>query len=195
MNATTSLPLFLLHAVLVPGQRLPLKVFEPRYLDMASRCLKNSEPFGICLIKSGKEVGAAGEPYTVGTLAHIEQWEMPQSGILHLQVRGGERFSVVRTEKHGELVVAEVELWPPEPELEVPSRYAMLVDFLQQVLEGRDTPGEPQYTNAAWVSWRLAELLPVINEIRQRWLEQRDPVMRLGDILDTLGKLAEGLEE
>ena len=189
------LPLFLLHAVLVPGQRLPLKVFEARYLDMVSDCLKREQPFGVCLIKSGREVGAAGEPHAVGTLAHIEQWEMPKPGVLHILVRGGERFRVQSTEKHGELVTAEVELWPPEPELEVPSRYGMLVEFLREVREGKELPEEPQFSNAAWVGWRLAELLPVINHIRQRWLETRDPVMRLSDIYDTLSRLAEGMEE
>lgn len=189
------LPLFLLHAVLFPGQRLPLKVFEARYLDMVSDCFKHEQPFGICLIKSGREVGAAGEPHPVGTLAHIEQWEMPEPGVLHILVRGGERFRVQSTEKRGELVTAEVDLWPPEPELEVPGRYAMLVDFLRELLEGRELPEEPHFNNAAWVGWRLAELLPVINDVRQRWLETRDPVMRLSNIFDTLSSLAEGMEE
>jgi len=189
------LPLFLLHAVLVPGARLPLKVFEARYLDMASHCLKTGEPFGICLIKSGREVGEAGEPHQVGTLAHIEQWEMPQAGILMLQVRGGERFEIRSHEKRGELVMAEVDLWPPEPELEVPARYAALVEFLKQVLEGREWPEEPRYEDAAWVSWRLAELLPVIHDIRQRWLEIRDPVMRLADMQDVIVRLAEDMQE
>jgi Lon protease-like protein len=189
------LPLFLLHAALVPGARLPLKVFEARYLDMVSACLKASTSFGICLIKSGREVGDAGEPHPVGTLAHIEKWEMPQQGVLHLQVRGGERFRALQTRKQGELVLAEVELWPPEPDLEIPARYQMLPDFLRDVYRERTLPEEPQYESATWVGWRLAELLPVINETRQRWLEMRDPIMRLSSILDTLNQLAEGMDE
>ncbi len=189
------LPLFLLHAVLVPGARLPLKVFEARYVDMVSRCLKSGEPFGICLLKSGAEVGAAGVPQPVGTLAYIEECESPQTGILMLQVRGGERFQIQKLHKQGELLLADVELWPLEPELEVPERYAMLVEFLQEVLEGAELAEEPEFNNAAWVSWRLAERLPVIHEIRQRWLAQRDPIIRLADIHDTMQQLAEGLEE
>ena len=162
-------PLFLLHAVLVPGARLPLKVFEARYLDMVSQCLKTAEPFGICLIKSGKEVGSAAVPHTVGTLAHIEECESPQTGILSLHVRGGERFSIRKLDKHGELLVAEVDLWGPEPELEVPARYGTLVEFLHELLEGKELPDEPEFNDAAWVSWRLAELLPVIHDLRQRW--------------------------
>jgi len=182
--------LFLLHAVLVPGQRLPLKVFEARYLDMVSACLKNEQPFGVCLIKSGREVGTAGEPHAVGTLAYIEQWEMPQPGVLHILVRGGERFAIRSSETHGELVTAEVDTWPPDPELEIPGRYAGLVELLKEVLKDRPDTAANHFHDAAWVSWQLAALLPVGNETRQRWLEQRDPVMRLGEILVELEKLA-----
>ncbi len=183
-------PLFLLHAVLVPDQRLPLKVFEARYLDMVSACLKNEQPFGVCLIKSGREVGAAGEPHAVGTFAHIEQWEMPKPGVLHILVRGGERFAIRSSETHGELVTAEVETWPPDPELEIPGRYAGLVELLKAVLKDQPDTVANHFHDAAWVSWQLAALLPVGNETRQRWLEQRDPVMRLGEILAELEKLA-----
>lgn len=190
------LPLFLLHTVLVPGQRLPLKVFEARYLDMVSERLRNEQPFGVCLLRSGHEVGAAGEPCPVGTLAHIEQWEMPQPGVLHILVRGGERFNIRASERHGELVVAETETWPADHRLEIPDRYRPLVVFLQEVrAKSKEGDNGADYGDAAWVSWRLAELLPVINETRQRWLETRDPVMRLSDILDTLSRLAEGLDE
>lgn len=182
--------LFLLHAVLVPGQRLPLKVFEARYLDMVSACLKNEQPFGVCLIKSGREVGAAGEPHAVGTFAGIEQWEMPKPGVLHILVRGGERFAIRSSETHGELVTAEVETWPPDPELEIPGRYTGLVELLKEALKDQPDIAASNFHDASWVSWQLAALLPVGNETRQRWLEQRDPVMRLGEILAELEKLA-----
>lgn len=183
-------PLFLLHAVLAPGQRLPPKVFEARYLDMVSDCLKHEKPFGVCLIKSGHEVGAAGEPHAVGTFAYIEQWDMPKPGVLHILVRGGERFAIRSSETHGELVTAEVETWPPDPELEIPGRYAGLVELLKEALKDRSDTAANNFRDAAWVGWQLAALLPVGNESRQRWLEQRDPVMRLGEILVELEKLA-----
>ena len=185
------LPLFLLHTVLIPGQRLPLKVFEARYLDMVSACLKQEKPFGVCLIKSGREVGEAGQPHAVGTLATIEQWEMPKPGVLHILVRGGERFRIRSHTQHGELVTAEVELWEPEPVLEIPQRYAGLVEFLRQVIRPEPGGRGEEFDNASWVGLRLSELLPVTNETKQRWLEQRDPVARLGDILLELERLAQ----
>ena len=69
------IPLFPLHSVLFPGGRLPMRIFEQRYMDMAKVCLKESSSFGICLIASGEEVAQRGRkpatPEAVGTLAHI----------------------------------------------------------------------------------------------------------------------------
>ena len=64
-----SLPLFPLNTVLFPGGLLPLRVFEARYMDMTRECLKAEQPFGVCLIKDGKEVGTPANPEPVGTLA------------------------------------------------------------------------------------------------------------------------------
>lgn len=190
-----SLPLFLLHTVLFPGARLPLKVFEARYLDMVSDCFKHGSPFGVCLIKSGREVGDAGMPHTVGTLAYIEQWEMPKPGILHILVRGGERFAVRSTAVDRQLVTAAVSLWEPEPGLEIPQRYDSLVEFLREVLS-RDgaPPAEARFDDASWVGMRLAELLPVDNASKQQWLAERDPVLRLASILEVLTRLARPAE-
>lgn len=187
-------PLFLLHTVLIPGARLPLKVFETRYLDMVSQCLKNNTPFGVCLIRSGQETGSAGEPWPVGTLATIQNWDMPKPGVLHIEVLGTERFSIVDQEKQGELITGTIDVWPAEPELEIPARYAGLVEFLRAVLQDREDVSEADFNNASWVGWRLAALLPVSNETRQQWLMMRDPVMRLGEILAALTRLADDQE-
>jgi Lon protease-like protein len=91
------IPLFPLHTVLFPGGRLRLKVFEARYLDMVSERMRAELPFGICLIKSGSEVGGGAEPETVGTLANIVEADMDTPGILMLRVEGGARFVVEHT--------------------------------------------------------------------------------------------------
>jgi Lon protease-like protein len=186
------LPLFLLHTVLIPGAQLPLKVFEARYLDMVSECLKTGQPFGVCLIKSGREVGDAGKPHAVGTLAHIEQWEMPVPGVLHILVRGGERFAIVRTHVDGQLVSADVDRWDPEPERAIPDRYEALARFLRELFaQAGEAPAEARFDDAGWVSWQLAAVLPVANTVKQQWLALRDPLERLAAILEELTRLAE----
>lgn len=192
MTSGERLPLFLLHTVLIPGALLPFKVFEARYLDMVSDCLKNGKPFGVCLIKSGREVGDAGEPHAVGTLAHIEQWEMPTAGVLHILVRGGQRFAIARTHVDGQLVSADVSRWEEESERAIPPRYEALVAFLKELLsQGIGPPPAARFDDAGWVSWRLAEALPVTNAVKQQWLALRDPLERLAAIFDHLAQLAE----
>jgi Lon protease-like protein len=68
---------------------LSLKVFEARYVDMTAACLRDREPFGICPIRSGKEVGLPAQPAEVGTLAWIRAADVTQTGIFQLQVEGG----------------------------------------------------------------------------------------------------------
>ena len=121
-----------LQSVLFPGGRLPLRIFEQRYMDMAKVCLKHSSSFGICLIARGEEVARAGrkaaEPHAVGTLAHIADWDMQQLGVLNIIAQGGERFRLLRhwTEDSG-LLCGEIELIATPPALPVPGPYARLV--------------------------------------------------------------------
>src|SRR5689334_21935418 len=86
--------IFPLNTVLYPDGVLPLKVFEQRYIEMTKACLRDGVPFGVCLIREGREVGAAAVPEPVGCLATIEQWDMPQLGVFQLVTRGGERFRI-----------------------------------------------------------------------------------------------------
>jgi uncharacterized protein len=61
------IPLFPLHQVLCPGIVLPLHIFEDRYRAMTRHCLDTGEPFGVVLIRDGREVGTKG----VATLAGV----------------------------------------------------------------------------------------------------------------------------
>src|SRR5918992_1580301 len=57
MVSSVELPLFPLHTVLCPGVALPLHIFEERYRLMVARCIERDEPFGVVLIRDGREVG------------------------------------------------------------------------------------------------------------------------------------------
>ena len=101
------LPLFPLQTVLFPGGWMPLRIFEVRYLDMIGRCHKAGAPFGVVALSEGSEVrridpnaapsgdGFAHEAfYPVGTLAHIEQLERPQPGLMVIHCRGSQKFEI-----------------------------------------------------------------------------------------------------
>ncbi len=88
------LPLFPLHTVLFPGALLPIHVFEPRYRLMIARCLDAASPFGVVLIRAGREVGDAAEPYAFGTKARIVHHERLDDGRMHLACAGTTRFRI-----------------------------------------------------------------------------------------------------
>jgi len=185
-----SLPLFPLRTVLFPGGLLPLKIFEQRYIDMAKACLRDERPFGVCLITRGHEVAAssAGPPdfVRVGTLARIVDWEMPQLGILHVTTNGGDRFQVREhaVETSG-LVVADVTMIAPEANPPLPDdsiALAKLLDVIATRIGSQNFPAERRFDDASWVSYRLAELLPLPLTIKQSMLEINDALVRLSTL-------------
>ena len=183
-------PLFPLQSVLFPGGRLPMRIFEQRYMDMAKECFKASSSFGICLIARGEEVARAGrkpaEPHAVGTLAHIADWDMPQLGVLNIIAQGGERFRLLRhwVENSG-LLRGEVELIVAPAVLPVPGAYARLVPLLRAIVaemaaNAPNAPATPhRFFDAGWLGMRYAEVLPIPVAAKQKLLEIEDSIDRL----------------
>lgn len=176
------LPLFPLHAVLFPGGRLPLRIFETRYMDMAKTCLKDGSPFGVCLILEGGEVGAPATPAAVGTTARIADWDMPQLGLLQVTTRGEQRFRIRsrRVQADG-LARAAVDLLPPEKDEGIPAAQRGAVRLLERLIEQHPELMERPHRldSCAWVSARLAEILPLRLETKQALLELDDARLRL----------------
>jgi len=160
-----------------------LRIFEARYMDMTRDCLKRDEPFGVCLIREGSEVGAPAVPEGIGCLAKILEWDMREQGILNLKTRGGQRFRIVerRTGAQG-LTSADVELIPPEVTAEIPAEFASCARLLEMVVadKGKLIFAEPHaFNDASWVGYRLAEILPVPLIAKQKLLELTDSLGRL----------------
>jgi Lon protease-like protein len=177
------LPIFPLNTVLFPGGLLPLRVFETRYMDMTRECLKRDGPFGVCLIRQGSEVGAPAVPEGVGCLAKIHEWDMQQQGILNLKTRGGQRFRILerQTSPQG-LISADVELIAPDASVAVPEEFAACARLLGMVVadQGEHIFAEPHaFDDAAWVGYRLTEILKVPLVAKQKLLELTDSLARL----------------
>ena len=89
------LPLFPLHTVLCPGIALPLHIFEERYRELVRYCIETESPFGVVLIREGREVGAGAIAFSaVGTVAEIRQAGRYPDGRYDLLVVGTNRFAV-----------------------------------------------------------------------------------------------------
>ena len=181
--AKIRIPLFPLHNVLFPGGLLPLRVFEPRYLEMISTCMKRGTGFGVALILSGSEVGEAAKTYDIGSFVRIVDWTMRDDGLLGITVQCEGRFRILETEvQSNQLVYADVELLDEQPQQALPAQYAAAVDLLRDIIArvgGHYTELEPQYDDPLWVSGRLAELLPIELLQKQHMLQMDDPLQRL----------------
>jgi len=175
-------PLFPLGTVLFPDGPLPLRVFEPRYLDMISRCLKDETQFGVLLINEGSEVGSA-DTYPVGTKAQICDWYQGSDGILGVTAVGTQRFRLEKVKQESDgLYLGDIDTLDPEPSVPLPETYWSMADLLRAVVEdlGRlYEPLEKHYDDATWVGNRFAEILPVSMEQKQHCLEMNDPIERL----------------
>jgi hypothetical protein len=135
----------------------------------------------VCLIKEGLEVGAPAVPSAIGCLARITQWDMPQFGIFHLMTEGTERFRIVRSnvQKSG-LISAVIEILPSEQK--VAPQDELCSEVLQAVIEKLGTgrfPAPHHFDDAAWIGYRLSEVLPISLDTRQQLLQIADPQMRL----------------
>lgn len=176
------IPLFPLRTVLFPGGPLPLRIFESRYIDMISRCMKSDTPFGVLLIREGQEVGIS-TTYEVGTLAHITDWYQGSDGLLGVTAAGGQRFRLLSGRRQADgLNLGTVEVIAPEPEMALPAEYESLKKILESVLDdlGRLYESlERRFDDAVWVTYRLIEIMPIDLEEKQRFLESSDTPERL----------------
>ena len=181
--ADVLLPIFPLHTVLFPGGPLALRLFEPRYLDMISRCLQGDGRFGVCLIREGHEVGPTAVTFEVGTRVRITDWHRRADGLLGVTVLGEQRFRIDSAHRRDDgLLEAGVELLPNEPATPVPAGLLPMVELLRRVLEsaGPLYAAQPTgYDDAVWVGARLVELLPFSLAVKQHLLEMDGAVARL----------------
>jgi len=183
---TQLLPLFPLNTVLFPGGLLPLRIFEPRYLDLIRDSARTSSGFGICLILEGHEVGEPSTPAAFGCEARIVDFSTTPEGLLGIIVQGGRRFHVQRSRvRDNGLIVAEVAWLAPETAQRILPEHELLASLLQRLLDRADLPFEKaQLQDANWVSWRLAEWLPLAMPQRQMLLQVDDPHRRLQWLLE-----------
>jgi Lon protease-like protein len=198
MPDTVEIPLFPLHPVLFPGGRLPLQIFEPRYMDMIRDCMRHGKPFGVVLIRRGADARLLAEMpqpeiFDVGTEAHVVDFNQLANGRLGIVVRGGRKFRVRRTrEQEDHLLVGEVEYLPDEPALPIDTAHQDLVDILRELVKHpmiEKLGLEIDFSDARSVGWRLAELLPIEPEIKQSLLKLQWPRERLQELTRLVDKL------
>ncbi len=189
MTATQELPLFPLKTVLFPGGVLPLRIFETRYLDMVSACLRSDGGFGVVTIHEGREAG--GQPtsiHPVGTLARIVDFDQLEDGLLGITCLGVQRLRVIgHRVQPDQLLLGQVMWLPDDPALPLLLSHEPLARILRDLLQNEELASYRRFLtsnweDAAWIGNRLAEILPLPLHVRQTLLEIAEPQQRL-DIL------------
>ena len=164
MNTTLDIPLFPLNTVLFPGGFLPLRIFEPRYLDMVATCMQQQSPFGVALIRDGSEVGAPAQTVRVGTLAAIVDFDKSKDGMLMVACIGGDRFRIQDTRvTASRLQRASVEVLPDGEDRVLSPAHESLAAFLRAVvnqpgMSRRIAPPDINYGSPLEIGYRLAEI-------------------------------------
>lgn len=190
---TRQIPLFPLSSVLLPGGRMPLQIFEQRYLDLVRDCMKSGEPFGVVWIRRGAEVAEKGRASAdlgdYGTCARIVDWDQLPNGLLGITIEGTERFELFDTSlRDNGLVMGEVSLKAdPEPDAVRPEWQSFL-DVMQSLethphVQRLNLPVD--HSNAWSVAYSLLQLLPLDEHIKYEilGLDRIEEVMSELDII------------
>ena len=167
--------LFPLDIVLVPGERLPLHIFEARYRELIGECLENSTEFGL-IFQQG--VALSG----VGTRAEVHDvLRRYPDGRLDIVVVGGNRFRLIEETEGRSFVTARVSDVEDLDDPPAPEELAACMDAFARIvaLVGDDVP---DLDLTASPSFAMAAHLGLPAELRQELLEmlsERDRVLRL----------------
>jgi uncharacterized protein len=189
-GAHFELALFPLQSVLFPDGLLGLKVFEVRYLDLVSTCLREQRPFGVVALRQGGEAGTRpGEKVefeAVGTLAELLEVDSAQPGILQVRCRGTHRFRVHEQRQQPDgLWIAQASTVRDDDE-SAPTE--TLVDTVRGLAGAIETLkkqcAQPflqpyRFDSAGWVANRWCEILPLSRAAKQKLMELPDAQVRL----------------
>lgn len=190
-----ALPLFPLQAVLFPGGLLRLRVFEARYLDLVSRCLRDLTPFGVVCLRQGSEV-KRNDPVrfeSMGVLARLIEVDAEQTGILKVSCQGGRRFELQSPQQQADgLWLADVVCLADDAPVPPPAELGQTVAALSNAIESLQAQDqrpfiEPHRLNdAGWVANRWCEILPISLAAKQKLMVLDEPALRLKLVDDFL---------
>ena len=190
-------PIFPLRTILFPGSKLPLRIFEPRYLDMVSRCMRSNGEFGIVLSRKVTQPGML-ETYATGTLATIIDWNQGDDGLLGITTLGTNKFELLSMIKQeDELNIGEIKIIEKEEDFKAPPNFDNMISLLESILEDIDLYNEREkfFESASWVSFRFAEILPLKINDKQKCLEFNDPILRLNFLEPLLRLIRENSQQ
>jgi len=200
----THIPLFPLPLVIFPGGKLPLQIFEARYVDMVKHCLRDSTGFGVIMITEGEQVLRDSEQQLpsvsrCGTYCTISDFDELANGMLGILAEGVRKF-VIRDqyEQSDRLMMGDIEFLAEEIDVDMPAEKEHLSGLLESLMsheEVRRLGLACDFNQAVEVGARLTELLPCSNGFKQRMLEIRDPLVRLSELDKMVHKMQKNQQD
>jgi Lon protease-like protein len=191
----SELPLFPLSGVLLPFGRLPLKIFEPRYLQLVRDCVKSNSPFGVVWIRRGAEIvqrgRAAPELGDYGTCARIVDWDQLPNGLLGITIAGGERFELFETQTRSNgLIVGQVALQETVTPVPMSDTWLSLLNVLRSLETHPHVERmklRVDYNDAWQVAYTLLQVLPLDEALKYELLgieSIHELMVKLQDLLN-----------
>ncbi len=177
----TQIALFPLSTVLLPFGRVPLQIFERRYVDLVAKSMRDEEGFGIVWLRRGSEVLvgdlSTSDLSSYGTYARIVDWDQLANGLLGIVVEGEKCFDIESTWRDSSgLVTAEVNLFEQSSKVQLDAKNQSLVDILRDLLKHPQVKRlgfETDFTDAWRVVMQLAQILPVKESTKYELLRSR----------------------
>ena len=181
------LGLFPLGVVLLPTERVPLHIFEPRYKELIGECLELEQEFGLVL---ADEDGLR----PVGTRASVtDVLHRFPDGRMNIVVEGGERFRLVRMTSGRSFHTAEVEpLEDEEDEADSDARVLALERY-STLAAATGADAEDLDAESAALSFEIAARVDFGPELKQQLLETRSEPKRLDALAGLLEEAAEAV--
>ncbi len=195
-----TIALFPLSTVLLPHGRIPLQVFEPRYLDLVGRSLKHDSGFGVVWLREGSEVFHSDPAFDarlaqIGTYAKIVDWDSLPNGLLGITIEGTQKFRLISScQQKDHLHMAEIEWIEPEAFIPLPEQTEEMQGLLSQLLQHPHVLRmklDPQVNDIATLGCLLVQLLPIPESTKFDLLAITDPQLRLQQVIELLDQFVQ----
>ena len=192
-NHLKNAPIFPLRSIVLPGGLFPLRIFERRYLDMVTTCIKNNEGFCISLVKKEEPDLYVKDVFEYGSWVEITDWNKLQDGLLGITVEGKNIVKISNTSLDKEnLLRGKIKKLDLEKEYLIPQQYLVLSKFYKKIypnLKDFMSFKQERFSDASWIGYRLTELLPIELELKADLISTSDAIERLKKINQIMTRL------
>ena len=167
------LGLFPLGVVLLPTERVPLHIFEPRYKELIGECLEEGADFGLLYAdeEGVREIGTRAEVTDV-----LERFD---DGRLNILVEGGDRFRVTELTRGRSFMTGVVEPFEDDPETVEADTAARAAGSFRALAALAEAEAEEVDESSPQLSFELAAQVELAADAKQRLLELRSEEQRL----------------